>query len=50
MTETNIGTRRVDFFLDKKVMIELKAMAKLDDVQLAKALIILKPLSWKSDC
>lgn len=31
----NIGTRRVDFFVEEKVMVELKAKIKLEDVHLA---------------
>jgi len=30
-----IGTRRVDFLVDDKVMVELKALTKLEDVHLA---------------
>jgi GxxExxY protein len=33
-----VGTRRVDFLVDDKVMIELKAVIKLDDVHLAQSL------------
>ena len=33
-----IWTRRVDFFVEKKVMLELKALVKLEDVHLAQAL------------
>jgi GxxExxY protein len=33
----NIGTRRVDFFVDGKVMVELKAIIELEDVHLAQA-------------
>ena len=33
----NIGTRRVDFFIDGKVMVELKAIIELEDVHLAQA-------------
>lgn len=33
-----IGTRRVDFFVDKKVMVELKAVKELEDVHLAQAI------------
>ena len=32
-----IGTRRVDFFVDGKIMVELKAVIKLEDVHLAQA-------------
>jgi GxxExxY protein len=34
----SIGTRRVDFLVDGKVMVELKAVTKLEDVHLAQAL------------
>ena len=30
-----IGTRRVDFFLEGKIMVELKALINLEDVHLA---------------
>jgi GxxExxY protein len=33
-----IGTRRVDFFVEDKIMVELKAIIKLEDVHLAQAL------------
>ena len=33
----NIGTRRVDFFVEEKIMVELKALIKLEDVHLAQA-------------
>ena len=33
-----IGTRRVDFFVEGKVMLELKAVIKLEDVHLAQAM------------
>ncbi|OQY52402.1 MAG: GxxExxY protein [Desulfobacteraceae bacterium 4572_88] len=33
-----IGTRRVDFFVEDKIMVELKALIKLDDVHLAQAM------------
>ena len=33
-----IGTRRVDFFVEEKIMTELKALIKLEDVHLAQAL------------
>ncbi len=33
-----IGTRRVDFFVEGKIMIELKALLKLEDVHLAQAI------------
>jgi GxxExxY protein len=34
----NIGTRRVDFFVEGKVMVELKAIIHLEDVHLAQAI------------
>ena len=33
-----VGTRRVDFLVDNKIMLELKALSRLDDVHLAQAL------------
>lgn len=33
-----IGTRRVDFFVENKIMLELKAVSKLDDRHLAQAM------------
>lgn len=32
-----IGTRRVDFFVEEKIMVELKAIIKLENVHLAQA-------------
>ena len=34
----NIGSRRVDFFVERKVMVELKAITQLEKVHLAQAL------------
>lgn len=34
----NIGTRRVDFFVNDIIMVELKAVIKLEDVHLAQAM------------
>ena len=34
----DIGTRRVDFFIDDKIMVEIKAIIKLEDVHLAQAI------------
>lgn len=34
----NIGTRRVDFFVEGRVMVELKAIIHLEDVHLAQAI------------
>ncbi len=33
-----VGTRRVDFFVEGKVMVELKAVIKLEEVHLAQAI------------
>ena len=33
-----IGTRRVDFFIEKLIMVELKAVVQLEDVHLAQAM------------
>jgi GxxExxY protein len=34
----HIGQRRVDFFVDRKIMVELKAVVQLEDVHLAQAI------------
>jgi GxxExxY protein len=34
----NIGTRRVDFFVEDKIMVEIKAIINLEDVHLAQAM------------
>jgi GxxExxY protein len=34
----DIGTRRVDFFVEDKVMVEIKALTQLEDVHLAQAI------------
>ena len=34
----DIGTRRVDFFVEDKVMVEIKAIINLEDVHLAQAM------------
>jgi len=36
--EQHIGTRRVDFFVEDKIMVELKAIIELEDVHLAQAM------------
>lgn len=33
-----VGTRRVDFFVEDRIMVELKALTKLEDVHLAQAM------------
>ena len=32
-----VGTRRVDYFVENKIMVEIKAITKLEDVHLAQA-------------
>ncbi len=34
----DIGTRRVDFFVEEKIMVEIKAVAALNDLHLAQSL------------
>ncbi len=34
----NIGTRRVDFFVEELIMVEIKALINLEDVHLAQAM------------
>ncbi|MBE9586531.1 GxxExxY protein [Mucilaginibacter sp. JRF] len=36
--EIDIGTRRVDFFVEDLIMVELKAIIKLEDAHLAQAM------------
>jgi len=36
--DQHIGTRRVDFLIDNKISVELKAIIKLEDVHLAQAM------------
>jgi GxxExxY protein len=36
--DEQIGTRRVDFFVEEKIMVELKALIKLEDAHLAQAI------------
>ena len=36
--EVHIGTRRVDFFVEDEVMVEIKAISQLEDVHLAQAI------------
>jgi GxxExxY protein len=35
---SEIGTRRVDFFVENKIMLEIKAVIQLEDVHLAQAI------------
>lgn len=36
--DEKIGTRRVDFFVEENILVELKALIKLEDVHLAQAI------------
>ena len=36
--DINIGSRRLDFLVEEKIMVELKAVIRLEDVQLAQGL------------
>ncbi|PIP28026.1 MAG: GxxExxY protein [Candidatus Moranbacteria bacterium CG23_combo_of_CG06-09_8_20_14_all_35_22] len=45
--DQKIGNRRVDFFVEKKVMVELKALIKLEDVHLAQAMNYLEAYNLK---
>ena len=35
---TEIGSRRVDFFVEEKIMVEIKAISRLENVHLAQAI------------
>ena len=45
--DANIGTRRVDFFVANKIMVELKAVKELEDIHLAQAINYLE--AYKMD-
>ncbi len=46
-----IGNRRVDFFVEQKVMVEIKAVVQLEDVHLAQANQLSGSLcGWRSAC
>ena len=36
--EKQIGTRRVDFFVEDKIMVELKAVIRMEDIHLSQAM------------
>lgn len=44
---THVGTRRVDFFVEQKIMVELKAVIRLEDTHLAQAINYLE--AYKMD-
>ena len=43
-----IGTRRVDFFVENEIMVELKAIINLEDVHLAQAINYLEAYNMKT--
>jgi GxxExxY protein len=42
-----IGSRRVDFFVEESIMVEIKALIKLEDVHLAQGLNYLEAYNMK---
>jgi GxxExxY protein len=46
--EEQIGTRRVDFFVENEIMVELKAIIELEDVHLAQAINYLEAYNMKT--
>ena len=45
--DQHIGTRRVDFFVEGQIMVELKALVQLEDVHLAQAINYLEAYGLK---
>lgn len=43
----NVGTRRVDFFVEEQIMVEIKAVKELEDVHLAQAMNYLEAYKLK---
>ncbi len=46
--EENIGTGRVDFFVEGKIMVELKAIILLEDVHLAQSINFLEAYNMQN--
>jgi GxxExxY protein len=46
--EVDIGSRRVDFFVADKILVELKAIIQLEDVHLAQALNYLEAFNMEA--
>lgn len=46
--EQNIGTRRVDFFVEEEIMVELKAIISLEDVHLSQAINYLEAYNMQT--
>jgi GxxExxY protein len=45
--EQKVGTRRVDFFVENTIMLELKAVIRLEDVHLAQAMNYLEAYNMR---
>ena len=45
--DQQIGTRRVDFFVENVIMVELKSLVNLEDVHLAQAINYLEAYNMK---
>ena len=45
--DEEIGSRRVDFFVEEKIMVEIKAVTRLDNVHLAQAINYLEAYKMK---
>lgn len=45
---TEIGARRVDFFIEQKILVELKAIIQLEDVHLAQGLNYLEAFNMET--
>ena len=46
--DQQIGTRRVDFFVENEIMVELKAIIMLEDVHIAQAVNYLEAYNMKT--
>lgn len=46
--DQQIGTRRVDFYVEDEIMVELKAIIELEDVHLAQAINYLEAYNMKT--
>ena len=46
--EVQIGTRRIDFFVEGEIMVELKAIIDLEDVHLAQGINYLEAYNIKT--
>jgi GxxExxY protein len=48
--DRNIGSRRVDFLIQEKILLELKTVTQLEKVHLAQALNYLEAFKLEGDC